>query len=161
MVNSREEAIAAVQACRYPPEGIRGFGPARAAFYWGIDPKEYIEVADEEILVIVQVEHKTAIESIDEILSVKGIDLAFVGPMDLSASMGFLVNPTHPQVLSAIDTVAEAGKKHKVPLGIISFTPDVFKRRMDQGFQFFLIGGDYGILSQGVNQLYNMFQTNR
>lgn len=158
MVNTKEDAIAAVQACRYPPEGIRGFGPAKAAFYWGIDTREYIRVANNEILVIVQVEDKAAIENIEQIFSVPGVDLAMVGPMDLSGSMGFLGQPTHPEVLSAIDRVAHAGKKHGVPLGTLSLTPDDFKKQIAQGFQFFVVGSDYGILTQGTYDLYNMFQ---
>ncbi len=158
MVNTKEEAVAAVQACRYPPEGIRGFGPAKAAFYWGIDTGEYIKVANNEILVIVQVEHKTAIVNIEEIFSVPGVDLAMVGPMDLAASMGFLGQPSHPEVLSAIDRVAHAGKKHRVPLGILSLTRDDFNKRIAQGFQFFLVGSDYGILTRGTYDLYSKFQ---
>jgi 2-keto-3-deoxy-L-rhamnonate aldolase RhmA len=76
MVNTKEQAVAAVQACRYPPQGIRGFGPDKAAFYWGIDTREYIRVANNEILVIVQVEDKAAIGNIEEIFSVPGVDLA-------------------------------------------------------------------------------------
>jgi len=157
MVNTREEAIAAVQACLYPPKGIRGFGPTKAAFYWGIDTKEYIKVANDEILVIVQVEHKTAVESLDKILTVDGIDLAMVGPMDLSGSMGVLGDPAHPEVMTAIDEVAEAGKRHQVPLGILSLTAEDCKRRIAQGFRFFLVGADIGIIMQGATQLHDRF----
>jgi 2-keto-3-deoxy-L-rhamnonate aldolase RhmA len=108
-------------------------------------------------MVIIQVEHETAIENIDEILSVEGIDVAMIGPMDLSASMGFLGRPTEPEVLAAIDKVVEAGKKHQVPLGILALSPDVFKRRIEQGFQFFFVASDVGILMQGVEQVRQRF----
>jgi 2-keto-3-deoxy-L-rhamnonate aldolase RhmA len=124
----------------------------------GIDTKEYIKVANDEILVIVQVEHKTAVESLDKLLAVDGIDLAMVGPMDLSGSMGLLGDPAHPEVVTAIDEVAEAGKRHQVPLGILSLTPEDYKRRIAQGFKFFLIGSDIGIVMQGGNQLHDRFR---
>jgi 2-keto-3-deoxy-L-rhamnonate aldolase RhmA len=161
MVNTRDDAHAAVQACRYPPQGIRGFGPFKAAFYWGLDTKEYIRVANEEIMVIIQVEHETAIANIDEILSVEGVDVAMIGPMDLSASMGFLGQPTEPEVLAAIDNVVAAGKRHKVALGTLALSPDAFKKCVEQGFQFLFVGSDVGILMQGVDHLRKAFQTDR
>jgi len=78
-VNSREEAEMAVKACKYPPKGIRGCGPRRAAKY-GLETLSYLKSADEEIVVVVQIETVKAVESIKEILSVDGVDATFVGP---------------------------------------------------------------------------------
>ncbi|MGE4486092.1 MAG: HpcH/HpaI aldolase/citrate lyase family protein [Oscillospiraceae bacterium] len=101
-VNTREEAEAAVKACKYPPDGIRGIaGSPRAAGY-GLDAKRYLENANKEIIVITQVETYTAVQNLDEILEVDGIDGIFIGPNDLATSMGYLANPSEPKVQEVI-----------------------------------------------------------
>jgi 4-hydroxy-2-oxoheptanedioate aldolase len=85
MVNSRAEAEAAVAACRYPPQGIRSFGPIRAVYYAGLD---YFAYASQEVSCIPQIETTAAVENLDEILSVEGVDAVYIGPMDLSISLG-------------------------------------------------------------------------
>ena len=83
-VNTKEEAEYAVSACKYPPKGLRGWGPRRAGLF---DP-DYLQTANDEILVIVQIETKEAVSNVDDILSVEGIDACFIGPYDLSLSFG-------------------------------------------------------------------------
>ena len=148
-VNSKPEAVAAVQALRYPPEGVRGVGASVAARRWGLPTSEYLKVANQEILAILQIENIEAVNRIDEILTVPGIDLIFIGPNDLSASMGRLGQTTHPRVEEAIQKVLAATKKAKVPAGILGFSPDEAKRRIAQGFQFIAVASDAGLLSAG------------
>ena len=95
-VNSGAEALAAVRAVRYPPEGTRGVGPTFAALRWGLAGEEYIRNANREVMAIVQIETIEAVERIDEILAVPGIDLPLIGPYDLSASMGCSGRSTIP-----------------------------------------------------------------
>ena len=104
MINSKEEAELAVQYCHYPPKGVRGFGAGRASLF-GINSESYLRYAKEEILVILQIEHFKAVEAIDEILSVPGIDVAFIGPFDLSTSMGMMGQFDHPDMQAAMTKV--------------------------------------------------------
>lgn len=152
-VNSKPEAVDAVQALRYPPEGVRGVGASVAARRWGLPTSEYLKVANQEILAILQIENIEAVNRIDEILTVPGIDLIFIGPNDLSASMGLLGQTTHPRVEEAIQKVLVATKKAKVPAGILGFSPDEANRRIEQGFQFIAVASDAGLLSSGAKDI--------
>ena len=145
-VNNREQAIRAVQACKYPPDGLRGVGPRRASIG---DPR-YLATANDEVLVIAQIETKEAVENCQEIFSVKGIDAYFIGPMDLSASLGVLGKTDDPKMVEAIDRVWKAGKQAGLISGIYSLGVDDLKRRLAQGFQFIAAGGDLGFLTQGA-----------
>jgi len=149
-VNSKEQAIAAVQACRYPPLGIRGSGPRRAAQY-GFDP-DYRVMADEEIMVIPQIEHIDAVNHIDEIFAVEGIDAYLIGPSDLSFSMGKRGQWNDPEVQQAIDRVFEAGKRAGVAGGIYAFSYDMAKACLARGFQFISIGSDTSFLIRGARE---------
>jgi 4-hydroxy-2-oxoheptanedioate aldolase len=146
-IRSKQEAIDAVQSVRYPPEGIRGFSPAIAALRWGLSVPEYVQAANREIMAILLIEHIDAVGRIDEILSVPGVDLAFIGPYDLSGSMGLLGQVTHPKVEEAIQKVLAAAKKARVPIGILAVTPEDVNRRLQQGFQFITVGGDASFLT--------------
>jgi len=116
-VNTAEEARRAVLACKYPPQGIRGVGPRRAAAY-GAEMLEYLGQANERILIVVQIEHIKAVENIEEILKVDGIDVAFVGPADLTASLGLLPEFGHPRVQEAIERVLAKCLEAGLPFGI-------------------------------------------
>ncbi len=145
-VNNREQALAAVKACKYPPAGIRGVGPRRPTV---VDPS-YLETADEELLTVVQIETAEAVEKIHEILSVDGVDAFFIGPMDLSASLGIMGQYSHPRLQKAIDKVFEAGKKAGVASGIWTGAGKEVKERLDQGFQFVALGLDLGFVVDGA-----------
>lgn len=152
-VNSKPEAVDAVQALRYPPEGVRGVGASVAARRWGLPTSEYLKVANQEILAILQIENIEAVNRIEEILAVPGIDLLFIGPNDLASSMGLLGQTTHPRVEEAIQKVLAATKKAKVPAGILGFSPDDANRRIAQGFQFIAVASDAGLLSSGAKDI--------
>ncbi len=110
MISSKEEAESLVRACRYPPAGIRGFGPRRAGMF---DPN-YYETANDEILIMALIETAESIKNIDEILSVDGIDVGFIGYADLSLSMGLGLPPKwdEPLYLDVFDKVVNAAGKH-------------------------------------------------
>jgi len=150
-VNSREEAEMAVKACKYPPKGIRGCGPRRAAKY-GLETLSYLKSADEEIVVVVQIETVKAVESIKEILSVDGVDATFVGPMDLSASLGHLGNPDHPEVKEAIRTIIKAHSGTKVAPGIASSLGKV-EEHLRMGFKFLNVTSDCDLITRGGREV--------
>jgi len=152
-VNSKDEAVRAVRALKYPPEGDRGFGPLFAAPRWGMSLPEYMKAANNQVLAMVQIEHIDAVRQIDDILSVPGIDVAFIGPYDLSGSIGLLGQVGHPKVQEAIDTVLAAAKRARVPLGIFATTPEEINKRIEQGFQVVLVGVDAMFLTAGAKSL--------
>ncbi len=123
-VNARAEAEAAVAACRYPPRGMRGMAaPVVRASGYGADWKAYVQDADEALLVICQIESRPAVEAAAEIAAVEGVDMLFVGPFDLSASVGHLGAPDHPEVRELIAAVERAAKAAGKLLGGIP-TPE-------------------------------------
>jgi 2-keto-3-deoxy-L-rhamnonate aldolase RhmA len=149
-VNSAEQALAAVRAVRYPPQGTRGFGPTFAGLRWGLTASEYVQQANEAVMAIVQIEHADAVARIDEILAVPGIDLALIGPYDLSGSMGLLGQVGHAEVQAAIDRVLKAANNANVPAGIFGVTADEVNRFIAQGFQAILVGVDVAWLAAGA-----------
>lgn len=134
-VNSKEEAENAVRACKYPPEGLRGFGPRRPMMM-KFDT-EYFGTANDEILIAVQIETAQAIRNVDAILSVPGIDACYIGPWDLSVSLGFGVPPKwdNPQYLEAFDRVIEVSRKHGKPAGMHTVLDNI-EWALEKGFKF-------------------------
>lgn len=147
-VNTEEEAIEAVRATRYAPAGNRGVGPRRAASY-GTKLLEYLREADQEIVVVCQIETEEAIRNIEKILSVEGIDVLFIGPADLSTSLGHRGDWHHPNVEKAISRVLEACKKANVAAGIFAMSIEDAKRYVAEGFRFVALGSDTGFLISG------------
>ena len=145
-VNTREEAERAVQAVKYPPTGLRGFGPRRAGL---IDP-DYVATADDEVILGVQIETKKAIDNLDEILSVKGVDAAVIGPADLSMSLGMLMQYDSPKFNAALDKVVAAAKRNKVAAGFLAV--DDVRRRAKQGFTWLNIQADLSFLKDGAKK---------
>jgi 4-hydroxy-2-oxoheptanedioate aldolase len=152
-VNSAQEALAAVRATRYPPAGSRGFGPTFAALRWGLTGAEYIQRANEEVMVIVQIEHVDAVARIDEILAVPGIDVALIGPYDLSGSMNLLGQVAHADVQAAVDRVLKAANRANVPAGIFGAAADEINRYIRQGFRAILVGVDTAFLAAGAKDM--------
>jgi 2-keto-3-deoxy-L-rhamnonate aldolase RhmA len=147
-VNTKDQAMAAVQACKYPPAGNRGIaGSPRAAGY-GRDTAGYLKRANDEIFVMLQVETPQAIDNLEEIAKVPGVDTLFIGPMDLSTSMGHFGNPAHPDVQAAIATVEAKAKKLGMPLGTISGSWEQAKALYDRGYQLITLMSDSVLLSK-------------
>lgn len=153
-VNNSGDAARAVQACRYPPRGIRGSGPRRASMYLK-EAEEYLATADKEIMVIVQIETADAVRNIDDILSVDGVDAYFVGPGDLSASLGYLGQIRHPRVLQVINEVLDRGRRAGVPAGIYALGPDDAGEWISRGFRLVSIGADTSFLMNAAAQALN------
>ncbi len=160
MVNSREEAIRAVKAAKYPPAGIRSYGGPRVRLYGGAD---YFEHANEEIAIIVQIEHIDAVNRIDEILSVEGVDGFFIGPSDLAISMGLKpsLNQENPEYVAAVDKSLSAGKKYGVPGGILVGSPEAANERIAQGFRFIGLSSDEGFLISAASSALNKVTRDR
>ena len=150
-VNTAAEAEQAVAACRYPPRGIRGYGPYRGAMYGGSD---YAAHADDEIACIVQIETIGAVERVDEILSVPGVDATFIGAADLALSMGVPVagdNP-HPDHVAACAEVLAGALRHGVAPGIGCSGEEEAARRVTEGWKFLNIGADGQYIAQGARR---------
>lgn len=122
-VRTVAEAERAVRLCRYPLEGLRSVGIARAQGY-GAKFQEYVASANDETAVIIQIEHRDAVENIENILGVPGIDCVFVGPYDLSASMGKTGLTTDPDIQKAISQVKQCADQANIPLGIFGATAE-------------------------------------
>lgn len=160
LVRSAAEARLLVQACKYPPEGMRGIGFCRANGY-GARVEDEIRRANEEVLVAVQIEHADAIAVIDEILSVPGIDAAFIGPYDLTASLGVSAQFTHPDYLAARAKVLAACVRHKVVPGIhaVPTDPDAALGAIAEGYKFVAYSLDITMVAtacrQGIARIRN------
>jgi 2-keto-3-deoxy-L-rhamnonate aldolase RhmA len=146
-VNTRQEAEAAVRACKYPPEGLRGYGPRRAAML----DADYFRTANRELLISVQVETRTALDNLDEILSVEGIDACYIGPYDLSCSLGFGIPPKwdEPRYLEAFDRVLAVAKNHGKAAGMFA-TYDNIEWAIDKGFTFNTVDDADAFLVRGA-----------
>lgn len=149
MVNTAEEARYAVSSCRYPPLGARGIGAGRASFY-GNRFDEYVAEANDNLLIVLQIEHEQAVRNIDDIVGVEGIDCLFIGPADLSASLGIPLQSDHPRLLEAVGTVSAAARRAGVPLGMWCRDERQAAQAMRQGVQFVSWISDAGLLSRAA-----------
>jgi 4-hydroxy-2-oxoheptanedioate aldolase len=145
MVNSRAEAEAFVGACRYAPQGYRSVGPLRATLYGGAD---YVAQANNTILTLAMIETRQAIQNLEEILATPGLDAVYVGPSDLSVSMGHSAgfDPEFPDVLEAILRIPEAAKRHGVIPGIHVGSVAYGTRMYAAGFRFTSFMSDFRFL---------------
>ena len=146
-VNTQEEAEAAVAACKYPPVGIRGVaGSPRAAGYTG-NVMPYLTSANEEIVVMIAVETKQAVENLDEILTVDGLDGIFIGPVDLASSLGHLGNPAHPEAQEMIGVIEQKVLASDKFLGTIAANWDKAAACFEKGYQWMVVMQDGAALN--------------
>jgi 2-dehydro-3-deoxyglucarate aldolase/4-hydroxy-2-oxoheptanedioate aldolase len=150
-VNSAEEARKVVQYCYYPPKGRRSVGATRAQTY-GLSSPEYFAKANDSVSVIVQVEHIEGVGAIEEILDVEGLDTIFIGPIDLSASLGVMGQLTHPTVKDAIAKVQVACKQRGMPTGFYARDVEAVKYAISAEMTMIAFGSDTGYLRNGVLQ---------
>ena len=151
-VQNREEAEAAVASVRYPPHGRRGVaGTTRSSFYGRI--AGYHAAAADEICALVQVETGEALGNLEAIASVEGVDGVFIGPSDLSASLGHLGQPMHPDVQAEIRRAAEVIRAAGKAPGILATSVEDSKRYLDWGYIFVACGVDVGLLVRAVDAL--------
>lgn len=158
MVETPEQAAQLVRATRYPPHGVRGMGSAVArASRWN-QYTDYLQVADEQICLLVQVETASAAARLKEIAAVPGVDGVFFGPADLSASMGHRGNPGHPEVQKVIEEgIAAVRAAGKAP-GILTIDTALARRYLDMGAQFVAVGVDTSLLARAARDLAAMFK---
>ena len=159
MCDTAEQAKELVKAVKYPPQGIRGLGSSLArAANWNRVPG-YLQKANDEICLIVQVETVTAMKNLKEIAAVEGVDAVFIGPSDLSASMGHIGNPDHPEVVAAIEhglqIIKDAGKAG----GLLCINPAKAHHYVEKGAKFVGIGVDTLLLSNAAKQLAESFKS--
>lgn len=144
-INNAEEARAAVEAAYYPPLGKRGFAAVHRASMYGSD-SEFVRKANEEIAFILQMETPEAIDNMEEIGAVEGVTGFFIGPGDLSAAMGHIGNPSHPDVQAKIKEGLEKAKKLGLPCGIVGGNPELANKYQEMGFSFVALGSDMSYL---------------
>lgn len=147
MINTPEDAESLVRACKYPPHGFRSFGPIRAKYYGGGNAHgggNYHQFANDETLVIPQIETKEAIKNLDAILEVPGISAIYIGPSDLSMALGKepRAGQSDPEVVEARNYILETAKKHGIPAGIHTNSTKVSVEMVKLGFQFVSLQSD-------------------
>jgi 2-keto-3-deoxy-L-rhamnonate aldolase RhmA len=144
MVNTKEEAERASRSMKYPPNGIRGFGPRRASL---ADP-DYVKTADQELILAIQIESQKGVDNIDEILSVGGIDVVFLGPYDLSLNLGVLAQWNSEKFTSSVSKIADSAFRHGAYMGTLA--SGGIAKFAKQGFRLFVIDDDIDILKSGI-----------
>lgn len=158
MVETGEQAAQVVAATRYPPQGIRGIGSALARASAFNRTPEYLQTANDEICVLVQVETPKGVEHLDDILNTEGVDGVFIGPSDLSAAMGHLGNPGHPDVQAVIEDcirrIVSAGKA----AGILIADQTLTQRYLDMGAKFVAVGSDVSLLVKASDILIRQYK---
>jgi len=159
LVNSAEDAQKAVTAARFPPEGIRGFAFFRAND-WGANFDEYAQHANRETVIIVMIETKEAVENIDEILAVDGIDGILIGPYDMSGSYGVTGQTSHPLLLEARHSVVNACQKAGRSAGLHDVLPtkESIEGAIAEGFTFLALGMDNVFIDQGARRALHIAQ---
>jgi len=161
MIESRETAEAVVRATRYPPLGIRGVGSALArASRWN-RISSYLHNASEEICLLVQAESRKALENVEEIASVDGVDGVFIGPSDLAADMGHLGNSQHPEVQAAMETAIQRIGKAGKAAGILMADESLAQRYLSLGVHFLAVGTDVTLLARGAEAMATRFEHRR
>lgn len=157
LVCSATEARRAVDAAKYPPQGTRSVGIARAHRY-GLEFAEYVAAANDRTSVIVQIEHIAAVECLDEILTVEGIDGILVGPYDLSGSMNRLGQVGHPEVQSAIKRVRDTCRERDMPVGFFVVDPGDIEPALESGIRFLVVGTDLTFMTSSARQVVTSFR---
>jgi len=156
MVDTPEQAATLVRATRYPPQGIRGMAGARASG-WGRNPA-YVHEANAQICLLVQAETQTALTNLDAIAATEGVDGVFIGPADLSASLGHVGNPGHPQVQAAIEDAIRRITRAGKAAGILSPDEAVARRYLELGATFVAVGLDTNLLVRHTSALAARFK---
>lgn len=159
MVDSAEQAEQLVKAVRYPPKGIRGMGGGLTrATRWG-SIKDYLQHADENICLVLQIESTEGISDLDSITQVDGVDAVFIGPADLAAAMGYIGQPGHPEVCKVVEQSIQRVHELGKPVGVYCGDPKQAERYQQMGASFFLIAADTLLLKGAADNLLERFNT--
>jgi 2-keto-3-deoxy-L-rhamnonate aldolase RhmA len=157
-VQTADEARAAVAATRYPPQGVRGMAGMSRASRFGTVP-HYLKTANQHMGVIVQLESVQALQQLEAIAAVDGVDALFIGPADLSGSMGHVGELSHPAVMQAMADAARRCQALGKPLGTLAGTPEQAVRYRAMGFAYVAISGDLGLLMKGAQDALRAVRT--
>ncbi len=159
LLQTASDARAAVAACRYPPDGIRGWNPRDASNFFK-DTESYLETINDRVVVILQVEHIEAVHNLDGILAVPGIGGILIGPADLSYSMGLPRQTAHPEVQAAIKTTITKCNAAGVPVGIVlDKTPEELAAWIRGGLNFLMLGFDYEWITKSGKAVLDRMRT--
>jgi 4-hydroxy-2-oxoheptanedioate aldolase len=156
-IQNAAEAARAVAATRYPPRGMRGVASVHRANRYGRVP-DYFARADDEMCVLLQLETGPAVEALEEIAAVEGVDGVFIGPSDLAASLGYLGNNAHPEVRDTIERACRRAQAVGKAIGILAPVESDARAYLDMGFAFVAVGSDVVVLRKGCDALVKMFK---
>ena len=156
-VESADEALRAVRATRYPPQGVRGVSVSQRSNRYGTVP-DYFKTINDHICVMVQIESRAGVAATKAIAEVDGVDCVFVGPSDLAAALGHLGNAGHPEVQQAIAAVFLEAKACGKPTGILAPLEADARRYMDMGATFVAVGSDLGVFRAGTQALRDRYR---
>jgi 4-hydroxy-2-oxoheptanedioate aldolase len=157
-VQDEQEALQAVRAIRYPPHGIRGVSVSSRANRYG-RVSDYFSQVHDELCLLVQLETRAALQSLEAIAAVEGVDGIFIGPSDLSADFGHLGNPGHPDVQAAIRAGVETCRRLGKAAGILAPVEEDARRYLEWGFTFVAVGADMGLLRKAADELIRRFRS--
>jgi len=160
-VDTAADATRAVAGLRYPPQGVRGVATANRACEFGVTARQYMAATSSTLLGVVQIESEAALAAADAIAAVDGADVLFVGPMDLTQSLGILGQFDHPRYDEALATVAAAALRHGKSLGVLMARPEDFDRYHGLGFRFIACGSDGTLLNAGARRQVELLTTAR
>lgn len=149
-ISTVAQAEATVAAMRYPPDGHRGWGPFYAAAHWGLAANDYYTAARDQLLNIVLIEQVEALDELDAILAVPGIDVASIAPGDLSVSVGYPGQREHPEVLKVIAEIERKVLASNVKLGGVAFSPEEANEKVRNGYRMVFLGADVTLLQRAV-----------
>lgn len=153
LVHTADDVRRAVAACLYPPEGIRGYGPRRPVNYGRSGGADYCRTANENMIVVCQIEQIEAVNNLDEILAVPGLTAITTGAYDLSGSMGYRGQPNHPDVVRALETVVSKARQAGVFAGVsVGASSEATLEWIGKGAQWVAMGADFVFLAQAVDQ---------
>lgn len=158
MVSTREDAEKLVAATHYPPLGTRSFGPIRALLYSGAD---YYTHANDTVVAFAMIETKQALDNLEDILSVKGLDAIYIGPSDLSLALGCkpVFDDVDKPAAEAIDHILARAKAHGLVAGIHNGTPEAALKRIEKGFQFVTVSSDARLMAAGAQEVMAKMRT--
>jgi 4-hydroxy-2-oxoheptanedioate aldolase len=159
-IQTADEARAAVSYTRYPPDGVRGVAAIHRASRFG-STKDYLQTANDEVAVVIQLETPAAIGRLKEIAAVPGVDSVFVGPGDLSAAMGHLGNVGHNDVQALIAEAVRGAHAAGKPIGIVGGTPDMLDRFLTYGYDWVALGSDLALMTTRATDWLTMIRGQR
>lgn len=158
MIDTVEQAESLVESLRYPPEGTRGIASGRASEY-GADFQSYVEHASDTFATIAQIETVEGLDNVEAIAQVEGIDALFAGPADLSGALGVFGEWEHERFLEAMDRIVDAARAADIPVGTLTVQPDDAPARVEQGFDYQILGKDTTYLLEQNEHALSMYES--